>query len=127
MNSMETSGIQANVASLERRLGRAERWILLHKIGWTLLAGLIVFHLWTSAGGDVQAQSQKLRLRELAIVDEKGRGANCDRLAASRSDCEWQGSVPDSSGIGRSSIESPGWDRTWRHYSFRRWIDDLRH
>jgi hypothetical protein len=59
-NSMETPGILFYVASLERRLDRAERWILLHKIGWTLLAGL-------------QAQSQRLRLRELDIVDEKGR------------------------------------------------------
>lgn len=52
---------------------RAERWVLINKISWTLLAVLVLLMIWTNRSGVAQPQAQKLRLRELTIVDEKGR------------------------------------------------------
>jgi hypothetical protein len=65
--------LQSQLASLEERLHRSERS---HKTGWTLLAVLVLLLLGTNRFDMVQAQPQqpqKLRLRELDIVDEKGR------------------------------------------------------
>jgi hypothetical protein len=73
MHSTEQPELQSRLNSLERRLHRAERWFLINKIGWTLLVVVVLLLLWTNSFGVVQAQSQKLRLRELDIVDEKGR------------------------------------------------------
>src|SRR6266481_1388443 len=73
MNSAEQESLQSQFALMERRLHRTERWVQFHKIALTLLAGLVLLLLGTSRFGVVQAQSQKLRLRELDIVDEKGR------------------------------------------------------
>lgn len=61
---------------LEGRLRRTERWVQFHKIGWTFLALLVLLLTATNPYATVKAQSQqsqKLRLRELDIVDEKGR------------------------------------------------------
>lgn len=73
MDSTEQSSLQSQLVSLERRLHRAERWFLINKVGWTMLVVVVLLLLWTNSFGVVQAQSQKLRLRELDIVDAKGR------------------------------------------------------
>jgi len=60
---------------LERRLQRTERRVQFHKIGWILLLVLVLLLFGTSRFDVVQAQppQSKLRVRELDIVDEKGR------------------------------------------------------
>ena len=73
MKSLEQQSLESQLASLEVRLRRAERTVLFDRMGWTLLSVLVIVLLWTNRSGVVQAQSQKLRLRELVIVDEKGR------------------------------------------------------
>src|SRR5437764_13676031 len=73
MNRMETANVQVQLISLEKRLHRAERGLLINKLGWITIVVLAVLLLWTKSSGVVQAQSQKLRLRELDIVDQKGR------------------------------------------------------
>ena len=70
---MEQSNLQSRLASLESRLRRAERRAVFYNIGWALLAVLFLLALWANRSGVVQAQSQKLRVRELDIVDAKGR------------------------------------------------------
>jgi hypothetical protein len=53
-----------------------ERWVWFNKIGWTVLALVVVLLLGANRVEVVRAQAQspqKLRLRELAIVDAKGR------------------------------------------------------
>jgi hypothetical protein len=72
MNFVEP-GIQSQLDLLERRLRHAERWSLFNRVGWTILAVVVLVLLWTNNHGVAQAQSQKLRLRELDIVDEQGR------------------------------------------------------
>lgn len=62
--------------SLEKRLHRTESSLRFHKLGWTLIAALVIFLLGSYRFGALEAQSaqpQKLRLRELDIVDDKGR------------------------------------------------------
>ena len=73
MNPIEASNNQAEFISLETRLRRAERGLLINKLGWITVVALGVLLLWTRGVGAVQAQSQKLRVRELDIVDQKGR------------------------------------------------------
>jgi len=76
MTSSEPDSLQSQVASLERRLHCTERWVRLNKIAWTILAVAVIVLLGANRAEVVRAQpqsSQKLRLRELAIVDEKGR------------------------------------------------------
>jgi len=76
MNSAEQESLGSQLALLEGRLRRTERWVRFNKIGWTLLAVLVLLLIGTNPFGGVKAQSQqpqKLRLRELDIVDEKGR------------------------------------------------------
>jgi hypothetical protein len=70
---METPNVQVQLIWLEKRLHRAERGLLINKLGWITIVVLGVLLLWTKSFGVVQAQSQKLRLRELDIVDQKGR------------------------------------------------------
>jgi len=76
MNSAEQEGLGSRLALLEGRLRRTERWVRFNRIGWTLLAVLVLLLIGTDPFGVVKAQSQqpqKLRLRELDIVDEQGR------------------------------------------------------
>jgi hypothetical protein len=73
MNPIESPNVQAHLVSLDNRLRRAERGLLINKVGWLTIVALGFLLLWTKSFGVVQAQSQKLRLRELDIVDEKGR------------------------------------------------------
>ena len=76
MNSAEQESLGSRLALLEGRLRRTERWVRFNKIGWTLLAVLVLLLIGTDPFGVVKAQSQqpqKLRLRELDIVDEQGR------------------------------------------------------
>jgi hypothetical protein len=76
MNSPEQESLGSQLALLEGRLRRTERWVRFNKIGWTLLAVLVLLLIGTDPFGVVKAQSQqpqKLRLRELDIVDEQGR------------------------------------------------------
>jgi hypothetical protein len=70
---METSTIHDQLTSLETRLRRAERGLLINKLGWItiILFGLLL--VWIRSAGVVEAQPQKLRLRELDIVDQNGR------------------------------------------------------
>ena len=54
----------------------AERWVQFHRFSWTMLAVALALLLWASRSAVVKAQpqpSQKLRVRELDILDEKGR------------------------------------------------------
>jgi hypothetical protein len=77
MDFAEQESLESQLASLEKRLQRVEGRVQLYKIGSILLAVSILWLLLgTNRFGAVQAQSQqseKLRLRELDIVDEKGR------------------------------------------------------
>jgi len=76
MISTEPESLQFHVATLERRLHCTERWVRFNKIGWTVLALVCILLIGTNHVEIVRAQPQspqKLRLRELAIVDEKGR------------------------------------------------------
>jgi hypothetical protein len=73
MNLIELARLQSQLDSLERRLHHAERWSLINRVGWTIVAVVVTLLVWTNNHGVAQAQSQKLRLRELDIVDEKGR------------------------------------------------------
>jgi hypothetical protein len=73
MNSMQPPNVQSQLVSLEKRMRRAERGLLLNKIGWGMVIVLGLLLIWTKSFGVVRAQSQTLRLRELDIVDEKGR------------------------------------------------------
>jgi len=64
----------ATQLALDRRLQRAERWIMLNKFGWAALAvaGVLQIPL-RSLPAAAAAPPQKLQLRELDIVDEHGR------------------------------------------------------
>jgi hypothetical protein len=73
MNHIELPRLQSQLDLLERRLHHAERWSLINRVGWTIVAVVITLLVWTNNHGVAQPQSQKLRLRELDIVDEKGR------------------------------------------------------
>ncbi|MBV8812413.1 MAG: hypothetical protein JO033_27395 [Acidobacteriaceae bacterium] len=77
MDSMADEGILVRLDLLERRLGRIEHRAQLHKSGWIILAmALALVFFWTERLGVAQEQSQpgqKIRVRELDIVDEKGR------------------------------------------------------
>src|SRR6185437_17117229 len=73
MNPTESPNVQTQIASLEKRLRRAERGLLINRLGWITVVVIGLLLLWTKNFGVVQAQSQKLRLRELDIVDQKGR------------------------------------------------------
>jgi hypothetical protein len=73
MNSVQPPELQSQLDSFERRLHRAERWSLINRVGWTIVTVVVLLLFWTNNHGVAQAQSQKLRLRELDIVDEKGR------------------------------------------------------
>jgi hypothetical protein len=72
---MEEPRLHSQLVLLERRLHRTERWVVINRTGWFTLSALVVLLLWTNSFGAVQAKSQKLRLRELDIVDEEGRSA----------------------------------------------------
>jgi hypothetical protein len=68
--------IRSDFLSLEKRLERAERSLKLYKAAWALLAVLILLLFRSNSTGVVHAQpstSDRLRLRELDIIDEKGR------------------------------------------------------
>lgn len=76
MTLTDHENCESKLAWLEKRLHRTERSLQFHKIGWILLAVVVVLLLGSKRFGIVQAQSpqpHKLRLRELDIVDEKGR------------------------------------------------------
>ena len=76
MSLTDHQNLQSKLACLERRLHRTERSLRFHKVVWILLAVVVVLLLGSKRFGIVQAQSpdpQKLRLRELDIVDQKGR------------------------------------------------------
>jgi hypothetical protein len=75
MNVAEQEALRSQVTLLERRLQRTERRVQIHKIGWVLLLVLVLLLFGINRVDVVQAQppQSKLRLRELDIVDEKGR------------------------------------------------------
>lgn len=73
MNSIEQPDLHSKMISLERRLLRAERGVVAHRICLITTLVLVLFPVWTNRFRVVQAQSDKLRLRELDIVDENGR------------------------------------------------------
>ncbi|MBV9765134.1 MAG: hypothetical protein JOZ48_09850 [Acidobacteriaceae bacterium] len=62
-----------NFRVLEERLQRSERWVRLSMIGWGITVTLLVAAILTSTVHARQPQTDKLRVRELAIVDEMGR------------------------------------------------------
>ena len=76
MNSTAEDSILARLDVLETRLRHAEQRAHLHKAGWIVLAVALALVFWTERSVVAQAQSQpvqKIRARELDIVDEKGR------------------------------------------------------
>jgi hypothetical protein len=73
MNPTAQAPIHPQLISLERRLRQAERSFLIYKICLATLSAFVLLLIWTNRFGVVQAQSDKLRLRELDILDEKGR------------------------------------------------------
>lgn len=73
MHPTELAGLHAQLALLESRLRHAERRLLIGAIAYTLLAVTVLVLLCSYGFGVAHAQSQKLRLRELDIVDENGR------------------------------------------------------
>ena len=75
MSPSEISNVQTKLVSLERRLRSAERALMVNKLGWIALIALAFLVLRTKSFGVVQAQSEKLRLRELDIVDQKREGS----------------------------------------------------
>jgi len=74
MNSAEQEGLQFQFALMERRLHRTERWVQFHKIGWTLLAGLVLLLLGTNRFGEFQKRlglaKNILTVRLRALVDQ---------------------------------------------------------
>lgn len=66
---METQN--PRLQSLEKRTRKLERWLSLSVCGWLLTFGVMVVSAWTWQAKS-QPQSDTLRLRRLAIVDEKG-------------------------------------------------------
>jgi hypothetical protein len=76
MNSAEKDGLLARLNQLDERLRRTERQAQLHRVGWIMLTIALILVSWTEHLSVAQAQSQpvqKLRIRELDVVDEKGR------------------------------------------------------
>jgi len=76
MNVAQQENLQSQLFLLELRLHRTERRVRLQKLVGIPLAILVLLLLGANRSGVVQAQSQqsqKLRLRELDIVDEQGR------------------------------------------------------
>ncbi len=59
--------------SLEKRLQRSERWARLSVVGWGITAALMLSMIQNNVVHARQSQTDKLRVRELAIIDEKGR------------------------------------------------------
>jgi hypothetical protein len=66
---METQ--DPRLQSLEKRTRKLERWLGLSVCGWLLTFGVMVVSAWTWQVKS-QPQSDTLRLRRLAIVDENG-------------------------------------------------------
>lgn len=76
MNSRQPDSFESQVASLERRLRCTERWVRFNKIAWTLLLLVVMLVLGAGHAELMWAQppsSDRLRLRQLTIVDDKGR------------------------------------------------------
>ncbi|MBV9081301.1 MAG: hypothetical protein JOZ62_01395 [Acidobacteriaceae bacterium] len=73
MDFIETRNGRSHVVLLQHRMRRAERALLISTLAWIAVAVVGVVFLCTTSFSVVQAQSQKLRVRELDIVDQKGR------------------------------------------------------
>ncbi len=71
--SMEPQIDASKFRLLEKRLRRSERWARLNLLGWGLTAALIVIAISTNTVHARQTGTDKLRVRELAVVDETGR------------------------------------------------------
>ena len=70
---METQLDALKFRVLEERLQRLERWVRLSVIGWGITTTLLVTAISTSTVHARQPQTDKLRVRELDILDESGR------------------------------------------------------
>jgi hypothetical protein len=73
MNNGDLPALQLRLDLLEQKLRGAERWSKIKRFGWAILSALVFLLLGISGHGLAQPQSQKLRLRELDIVDDQGR------------------------------------------------------
>jgi hypothetical protein len=70
---MESELDALKLESLEKRLRTSERWIKLSMFGWVATLVLMVAIISTSNVHARDSQPDKLRVRELTIVDEQGR------------------------------------------------------
>src|SRR5947207_180429 len=72
-NAMESQLDALKFRVLEERLQRSERCARLSVIGWGITAALLIAAISTGTVHARQPQTDKLRVRELAVVDEQGR------------------------------------------------------